>query len=159
MTSRGAETTVETLTGSTAPVSLVPGRIAAGSSHGPPGRPGGGAGRISAGAGGEPHGLAVLGVAHELARQGGVPAQLTAELADGFGRARGLIQMHVLAGERRATAVRAAAAIGPEGAQPPHQEAALELLEVLGDGRHRHLFRRLARRSSRWARNPRSGLR
>ncbi len=37
MTSRGAETTVETVTGSTAPVSLVPARIAAGSSQAPPG--------------------------------------------------------------------------------------------------------------------------
>ena len=53
--------TIETFTGSTAPASLVTGALR--------------------GAGGEPHGLAVLGVADDLGRRWRLPAQRPAQLA------------------------------------------------------------------------------
>jgi hypothetical protein len=90
----------------------------------------------SGGACGQAHGVAKLGVAHELAGERRRWAQLTAELADDAGEV--LVQMHSLTHERRARAVNAAVAVLAERADPAAQQVALELLNVAGTGARDH---------------------
>ena len=79
--------TIETVTGSTAPASLVTAPLG--------------------GASGEPDGVPVLGVAYDLARCGCLPAQRPAQLAH-EAPATPVIQVDALADQRRAPAVHAA---------------------------------------------------
>jgi hypothetical protein len=83
----------------------------------------------------ETDGVTVLAVAHELAEDRRPVAQGPAQLADDFAAAA-VVEVHVLAGQRRAPAVGAAAAVGLQGAQPAAKQVALELLNVLWGGRH-----------------------
>src|ERR1039457_1692521 len=101
--------TVDTVTGSTATASLVT--------------------RALRGASGEPHGVAVLGVAHDLARHRRLRAKRPAELAPETS-ATPVIQMDVLADQRRSPAVHAAVAVLLERAEAVAQQQALELLGV-----------------------------
>jgi hypothetical protein len=76
-------------------------------------------------AGGQANGVAVLGVPDEPARKRRLAMRGTTQLAyDALLGAA--IEMHLLACERRATAVRTAIAVGFELAQPAPQEHALE---------------------------------
>lgn len=78
---------------------------------------------------GEAHGVAVLGVAHELGRDRMRTTQRAAQLADDPLNVG--VQMHVLAHERRAAAVHAAIPIGLQSAEAATQLQALELLDVV----------------------------
>ena len=73
--------------------------------------------------------MAVLEVAHDLARHRRLAAQRAAQLADDALRAR-LVQVDLLAGQRRAPAVGAAVAVGLQGADAAAQQHALELLDM-----------------------------
>lgn len=91
--------------------------------------------------------MTVLAVAHNLGGEGRIAAQQAAELADdALGTAgrvveasgRAFIQVDVLTGERRASAVGAAMTIGLERPYATTEEEALELLDVAcGDHRLR----------------------
>ena len=90
--------------------------------------------------------MAVLEVAHELGRDRMLTAQWAAQLADDALNAG--VQVDVLAHERRASAVRAAIAIGLQRADAAAQLHALELLDVvLGGTAHAGRVRRRAPRS------------
>ena len=95
-----------------------------------------GAAARSGGARRQAHGLAVLAVAHDLAGDRRLATQHPAQLADDAA-ATAVVQMHVLARQRRAAAVRATLAVGLE-----HAETALNLVG-LGDRMH-HLPRQLS---------------
>ena len=81
------------------------------------------------GAGREPHRVAVLGVAHDLARHRSLAAQGPAELADQACGAS-VVEMDMLADQRRALAVDAAVAVLLKGAEAVAQQQALELPPV-----------------------------
>ena len=86
----------------------------------------------------EPHGMAVLGVAHELGRDRMLATQWAAQLADDPLNTG--VQMDVLAHQRRASAVRAAIPIGLQSPYAASQLQALELLDVmLGGASHARL--------------------
>src|SRR6478672_3540167 len=107
--------TVETVTGSTAPASLervlIPGRPAharlsrLGCAHR------------------ETHGVTVLAVANDLAGDRRLMTQGAAQLADDP-PAPLVVQVDMLAGQRRAPAVRTASAVGLQGTHPAAQQAA-----------------------------------
>src|SRR5271166_1658202 len=88
------------------------------------------------GADGEPHGVAVLGMAHELARHGRLAPQRPAELADDALPAA-VVEVELLADQRRAPAVHAAVAVGLERSDAPLQQHALEWLREGGARDHR----------------------
>lgn len=90
----------------------------------------------SGGARGQAHGVAKLGVAHDLAGQRHRRAQLAAELADDAGEV--LVQMYSLTHQWRARAVHAMVAVLAERAHPAAQQIALELLNVAGNSAHDH---------------------
>jgi hypothetical protein len=78
-------------------------------------------------------------VADELAGERRLAARTTAQLTDdpllvsgapGYAPARAFVQVHVLAGERRAPAVGAAMPVGLEVDHAATQQKALELLDV-----------------------------
>ena len=66
---------------------------------------------------------------------GGVAAQRAAQLADDA-PAAAVVEVHVLARQRRAPAVDAAVAVGLQGAHAAPQQQALELLDVGGGRSH-----------------------
>src|ERR1700735_475631 len=78
---------------------------------------------------GEPHGVAQLAVAHDLAEQGRGATKLAAELAHDPRRA--LIDVYALAHQGRAIAIYAAMTVGRERTYATLQEVALQLLDVL----------------------------
>ena len=78
--------------------------------------------------------VTVLAVAHDLARDGRLAAQRAAQLADDAAVAA-VVEVHVLAGQRRAPAVDAALAPGLQSAHTASQQEALELLCVVGRSR------------------------
>jgi hypothetical protein len=86
-------------------------------------------GERSGGARHQAHGVAVLTVPDQLARHGGVLAVLAAQLADDPLPAPG-VDVDTLAGERRATTVRAAVPARLERPEAATQQQALELLDV-----------------------------
>ena len=73
--------------------------------------------------------MAVLAVADDLAGDRALATQQAAQLADDPVRAP-VVEMDVLAGQRRAPAVGAALAVGLERAEAAAQQVALELLDV-----------------------------
>src|SRR5438105_4879793 len=75
------------------------------------------------------HRVPVLAVAHELGGDGGLATQGAAQLAHDP-LAAPLVEVHVLARERRAPAVGAAVAVGLEHVEAAPEELALELLDV-----------------------------
>ena len=78
--------------------------------------------------------MTVLGVAHDLARHGGLAAKRAAELADDPMCAS--VKVDVLAGERSATAIGTAMPVGLQGADAAAQKKALELLDMAGGRSH-----------------------
>jgi len=73
--------------------------------------------------------MAMLAVPDQLARKRGLAPQRAAQLAhDGLRKA--FIDVHPLARERRAPAVRASVAVGLQGADTAPQQDSLELLDV-----------------------------
>ena len=86
------------------------------------------------GAGGQPYGVAVLRMAHDLGGDRDVAAQGAAELADdGTGA---VLQVDVLADQRCASAVGATVPIGLERANAATEQNVLELLDVARGGGH-----------------------
>ena len=85
---------------------------------------------------GEANRVAVLGMAHELARHGRFFAQRPAELADDALLAP-VVEVELLADQGRAAAVDAAVAVGLEGPDAPLQQHALERLHAGGGRSHR----------------------
>src|ERR1700760_3120210 len=91
--------------------------------------------------------MPVLAVAHGLAGDGRLAPQRAAQLADDPTAAT-VVEVDVLAGQRRAPAVGAAIAVGLERADAAAQEEALELLYMGHRRSHRHPGFRHARGSS-----------
>jgi len=75
--------------------------------------------------------VAVLGVAHQLARRGGLGAQRAAQLAHDAGYVR--VQVDVLARQWRAPAVSAPVTIGLQRANPTAKQHLFELLDIALD--------------------------
>jgi len=113
--------TVETVTGSTAPASLERVLIR--------GRPARARRPRSGGAHCEANGVAVLAVANDLAGDRCLMTQRAAQLAHDPPAAL-VVQVDMLACQRRAPAVRAAIAVGLQCTDPAAQQAALQLLDV-----------------------------
>src|SRR2546429_363782 len=78
---------------------------------------------------GEAHGVTMLAVANELRRHRCLAAQPSAELAHDASLAA-LVEMDLLARQRRAPTVRAAIAIGLQRADAAAQERALEAIHA-----------------------------
>src|SRR5580704_6899243 len=131
--------TIDTVTGSTPSGSLVVaarrGRPTARRTCAPRHKLPRSRGAISGGAGGQPHGVAVLAVPDDLARDRCLAAHRAAQLAEDPVLAPG-VEMNQLAGQRRASAVRAAVPVGLEGAQPAPQQTSLKLLYVVYERCH-----------------------
>ena len=87
---------------------------------------------------GEPHGVAQLAVAHDLAQQRRAATQLAAQLAHDSGGA--LVDVHALANQGRAIAIYAAMTVGRERAHAALQEVALELLDIVVRRSHARRF-------------------
>lgn len=99
------------------------------------------------GARSEADGVPVLAVAHDLAGDGWLAPQRAAQLADEPAAAT-VVEVDMLAGQRRAATVGATIAVGLERADAAAQEEALELLYVGHRGGHRRSGFRHGRRCS-----------
>jgi len=91
--------------------------------------------------------MSVLAVPDELARQWTVAVRRATQRADQT-LLGGAVDVHLLAGERRTPAIRAAAAIGLKRTETTPQQDALEQLDVGHRGGHRHSQIRRAPRCS-----------
>jgi hypothetical protein len=85
--------------------------------------------RESGSARGETHGVTVLAVPNDLARDGSIPLARATQLTDDP-LLRACVEVDLLAGQRRASAVHAAMAIGLQRSEPAAQQHDLELLDV-----------------------------
>ena len=85
--------------------------------------------------------VSVLAVADELGGERDLSAPGAAQRADDA-LAGSPVDVHVLAGQRRASAVRAAVAVGLEGSDAPAQKHPFQLLDMGRGGGHRSGVRR-----------------